>query len=394
MRTLCFLFAAVSIYLQDTAAFRVHRLNKTEKCQESFVHFKNYCVQQGEPTVLKCPIFRYQHLKLNKGSNLSLHLTWYKNDSKIPIPEVESRMQAREDSLWFVPAAMDDSGHYVCVLRNSSFCIEVTISLTVVKSNNAALRDIAYPHNAFTLTNDQLVCPDLSDFVTKDTDLDLRWYKESVLLPKLNNKFKYVVGTNKLIINDVTAADEGLYTCELPFTHRGTRYNITRVIQLQTVDQEKRNHPVIVYPDHKTIAAVLGSKLIIPCKVFTGLGKKSGTVVWWLANNSFVNRNPKYDGRVTEGTFLKTTKNDGNYIEVQLTFEEIREEDFSTSFNCIAKNDYGLQVLPTRIGKAAPAFSWYMAAVPAALACLIVGVMVMYKFRKPRTQKDYILAKS
>nr|XP_033805381.1 interleukin-1 receptor type 2-like isoform X2 [Geotrypetes seraphini] len=393
MTTPCLLFAVVSIYLQDVVAVTVHRLDTTGQCRERIMHFKDYAVQQGEPAALKCPILQHYHLNFNMASNLSLHLTWYKNDSKNEINGVDSRIQAQEDLLWFLPATMDDSGYYACVLRNSSFCIEVAISLTVVKSNDVALQDIAYRQYIFTLTSGYINCPDLNDFITNDRDLDLRWYKESVPLPQLSKKFEYVVGSNKLNINDVSPADRGFYTCELRFTHRGKRYNITRVIQLQTIDQEKRSHPVIVYPNHKTIEAVLGSKLIIPCKVFTGFGRHSGTVVWWLANNTLVDRNSFHDSRVTEGEFQKITENGRNYIVVQLIFVETREEDFKTDFKCIAKNEYGSQVLPTQLRKAASAFSWYTVVVPAASICLIVGVLCLYKCRKSRAQKDYIQAK-
>lgn len=67
------------------------------------------------------------------------------------------------------------------VCRNSSYCAEVSIYLTVVEKT--AAREIAYPQILFTFTSGKIVCPDLWDFTPNRTSLELKWYKVEHSLP-------------------------------------------------------------------------------------------------------------------------------------------------------------------------------------------------------------------
>ena len=46
--------------------------------------------------------------------------------------------------------------------------------------------------------------------------------------------------------------------------------------------------------------AVTGSRLTIPCKVFLGAGIHTTTLLWWMANDTFI-EDAYHGGRVTEG---------------------------------------------------------------------------------------------
>lgn len=59
--------------------------------------------------------------------------------------------------------------------RNNSYCAEVSIHLTVVEKT--AARDIAYMQVLFTFTSGKIVCPDLWEFTSNITSLELKWYK-------------------------------------------------------------------------------------------------------------------------------------------------------------------------------------------------------------------------
>ncbi|XP_074839370.1 interleukin-1 receptor type 2 [Carettochelys insculpta] len=377
-------------YIIDVSAFRIQRLESTETCQDHTTYFKQYFVLRGEPVILKCPSFKYKHLDF---SSHPYNLTWSKNDSEMMRPgeDEKPRIWAQGDALWFLPASLEDSGQYICTRRNSSHCADVSIHLTVFEKN--AAHAISYPQILITCTSGKLVCPDLGDFIQKETDLELKWYKDSVLVGEDDIKFKTLKGTNFLYINSVSARDSGYYTCEMAFTYGGEQYNITRTILLKTLDQEKRFRPAIIYPDKNTTLAVLDSKLILPCKVFIGSSNHFHTNVMWLANDTYVDITYK-QGRVTEGERLEIVENDENYIEVPLVFDPVREIDFYTDFKCEAQNSYGRQVLPTRVRQEASSALWHIAVVPVALTCLILGGLCMHKCWKQKAGNGYSLAKS
>ncbi|XP_053560860.1 interleukin-1 receptor type 2 [Bombina bombina] len=388
---MCLPYIIIGTCLLGTTAFRVNRLENPEECQERIMHFKQYVILSGEPAMLKCPSFQYLKLDSYRTQELSLNLIWMANDSKVMDHGQESRIHSEEEYLLFFPALTEDSGIYTCILRNESFCIEVALSLSVQDATEVSLSDIAYEQIAYEESNFQIFCPDLHDFTRKITDIQLKWNKDGQALSIDNSKYIYTDGTTYLLINNVQKEDEGYYTCELAYTYGSTEYTISRIITLQTIGQEKKYNPVIV--SRKDISAATGSKLVIPCKVFTGYGSTSVTLVWWLANDSYIEEFFS-DSRVMEGELQETTENDALFIEVPLIFEKVIEEDFTTDFKCIARNDNGFQVLPTQIKEAASSFAWYIAAVPAVLVSLILLIIAICRYKKSEKSKDYTLTKS
>uniref|UniRef100_A0A8C8SET7 Interleukin 1 receptor type 2 n=1 Tax=Pelusios castaneus TaxID=367368 RepID=A0A8C8SET7_9SAUR len=335
----------ICMYIVDASAFRIQRVESTgnDNCQDH-MYFKNYFALEGEPVILKCPSFRYKHLDFSSNT---CNLTWSKNDSKTMTTggDEEPRIRAQGDALWFLPSSLEDSGQYICTRRNSSYCADVSIHLTIMEKT--AVYEISYDQLLYTFTSGKLVCPDLEDFIQKETDMELKWYKDSVPLEEENKNFKSLKGTNFLYISSVSSRDAGYYTCEMPFTHGSTQYNITRTIKLTTLEE------TLLVNMSRTLFFFIfllktGSKLILPCKVFIGLSKHIHTFVDWLANDTYVDITYK-EGRVTEGERLEIVENDENYIEVPLIFDPVREMDFYTDFKCDARNSLGHQVLPTRV---------------------------------------------
>ncbi|KAM4683926.1 interleukin-1 receptor type 2-like isoform 1-T2 [Amazona ochrocephala] len=371
------------------SAFRLQQVKSTENCPQHTVYFKHYYELHGEPVVLKCPSPRYKHLDF---SALTPNITWYKNGSKTMISgrDEDPRIWAKGDSLWFLPAMLEDSGVYICTRRNSSYCAEVSIHLTVMEKT--AAQEIAYLQVLFTFTSGKIVCPELWDFTPNRTNLELKWYKDSLPLEANSRKFIILKGSTSLIMNSVLPADSGYYTCKMPFPFEGVMYEITRTIHLKTVEKEKRITPIIVYPTQKTTSAALGSKMTLLCKVFVGLSGHVHTDVEWLANDTTIDVIYK-QSRVAEGERQEMVENGENFIEVPLIFDSVEEVDFYTDFTCLAQNTYGYQVLPTRVKQEAVGLSWYVAVIPITLACVIVGGICIHKCLKRRANKGYTTAK-
>ncbi|KAM6316475.1 interleukin-1 receptor type 2 [Aegotheles albertisi] len=386
---MCGLFFVLVMCTAGASAFRLQQVKSTENCPDHTVFLKHYHELHGEPVVLKCPSPRYKHLDF---SALTPNITWYKNGSETIISgrDEDPRVWAKGDALWFLPAMLEDSGVYICTRRNSSYCAEVSIHLTVM--DKTAAQQIAYPQVLFTFTSGKIVCPDLWDFTPNRTSLKLKWYKDALPLEDDNEKFVILKGSTSLIMTSVLPTDAGYYTCKMSFPFEGVMYDITRTIQLDTVEREKRTTPIIVYPTQKTTSAALGSKMTLPCKVFVGLSSHNLTDVEWLANDTTVDVVYK-QSRVTEGERQEIVENGENFIEVPLIFDSVEEVDFYTDFKCLAQNRFGYQELPTRVKQEAVGLSWYVAMIPVALACMIVGGICMHKCWKQRADKGYTTAK-
>lgn len=85
----------------------------------SFLSFKDKCEERKELIILvfsaheidvrSCPLNPNE----KKGA-----IIWYKNDSETPVStKRDSRIHQLRDKLWFVPAKVEDSGHYYCAVR-------------------------------------------------------------------------------------------------------------------------------------------------------------------------------------------------------------------------------------------------------------------------------------
>ncbi|KAM6292538.1 interleukin-1 receptor type 2 [Porphyrio hochstetteri] len=383
------LFFVLAMCTAGASAFRLQQVKTTENCPDHTVFYKHYNELHGEPVVLKCPSPRYRHWDL---SALTTNITWYKNGSKSMISgrDEDPRIWAEGDALWFLPAMLDDSGVYICTRRNSSYCAEVSIHLTVVEKT--AVQEIAYTQVLFTSTSGRLVCPELWDFTSNRTSLELKWYKDTLPLDD-NKKFIILNGSNSLIVTSVVPTDAGYYTCKMSFPHRGVTYQVTRTVKLKTAEREEVITPIIVYPTQKTSSAVLGSKMTLLCKVFIGLSSHFHTDVEWLVNDTSVDIVYK-QSRVTEGERQEIVENGENFIEVPLIFDSVEEVDFYTDFTCLAQNRYGYQVLPTRVKQEALGLSWYIAVIPVALACVILGAICTHRCWKQRADKGYSIAKA
>ncbi|NXM11775.1 IL1R2 protein, partial [Ploceus nigricollis] len=334
--------------------------------------FKHYYELHGQPVVLKCPSPRYKHLDF---SALTPNITWYKNGSNTMISgrDEDSRIWVKGNALWFLPVMQEDSGVYICTRRNASYCAEVSIHLTVVEKT--AAREIAYPQVLFTFTSGKIVCPDLWDFTSNRTSLELKWYKDAQPLEEDNERFIILKGSASLIMTSVLPTDMGYYTCKMLFPFEGVVYEITRTIQLETVGKYTIWRLTSVL---KVVVLDVCSKMTLPCKVFVGLSSHFQTDVEWLANDSSVDVVYK-QSRVMEGERQEIVENGENFIEVPLIFDSVEEVDFYTDFTCLAQNRYGYQELPTRVKQEAVGLSWYIAMIPVALACLIVGGICMHK---------------
>ncbi|NXA04730.1 IL1R2 protein, partial [Sapayoa aenigma] len=334
---------------------------------------KHYYELHGEPVVLKCPEMpRHKHLDF---SALTPNITWYKNGSKAMIAgrNEEPRIQAKGNALWFLPVTLEDSGVYICTKRNSSYCAEVSIHLTVVEKT--AAQEIAYPQVLFTFTSGKIVCPDLWDFSPNRTSLELTWYKDALPLEDDNEKFIILKGSTSLIMTSVLPTDAGYYTCKMSFPFEGVMYEITRTIQLKTVGKYTTWGLTSVL---KVVVLDMCSKMTLPCKVFVGLSSHVQTDVEWLANDTSIDVVYK-QSRVTEGERQEIVENGENFIEVPLIFDSVEEMDFYTDFTCLAHNRYGYQLLPTRVKQEAVGLSWYIALIPIALACVIMGGICIHK---------------
>ncbi|XP_045627530.1 interleukin-1 receptor type 1 isoform X1 [Ursus americanus] len=306
-------------------------------------------------------------------------IIWYKNDSKTPVSmEVDSRIHQHEDKLWFVPAKVEDSGHYYCAVRNSTYCLKVKITIKFVQHepNLCYNTEAIFTQKLPVAADGQLVCPYMEFFKDEKNGLpEMQWHKDCK--PLLLDNINFTGVTDRLIIANVTAAHEGKYTCGTFYTYLGKRYPITRVIELITIEEYKPVRPVIVSPANETMEAGLGSKLQLICNV-------SGHIsdyVYWKWNGSSIDEE---DSVLAEDyvPVENPPKRRKNTIITILNISEVESRFYLHPFTCVAKNTEGLSSAYIQLIHPVPDFRKHTIGVFVMLTVIITCSVFIYKIFK------------
>ncbi|XP_058390372.1 interleukin-1 receptor type 1 isoform X2 [Diceros bicornis minor] len=307
-------------------------------------------------------------------------IIWYKHDSKTPVSmERDSRIHQHKDKLWFVPAKMEDSGHYFCEVRNSTHCLKVKITAEFV----AHEPDLCYSAQAiFTqklpLAEDgQLVCPYLEVFRDENNELpEIQWYKDCK--PLLLDSINFIGQTDKLIVVNVTEAHKGNYTCHISYTHLGKQYHITRVIGLITLEDNRPTSPVIVSPVNETIEVDLGSRVQLICNV-TG---QLSDFVYWKWNGSLIDDEDPVLVEEYKGGVQNPAPRRGNTIITVLNITEVESRFYLYPFTCLARNSYGINAAYVQLRHPVPDFQKHMIGIFVLLTIVITFSVFIYKIFK------------
>ncbi|XP_016062670.1 PREDICTED: interleukin-1 receptor type 1 isoform X1 [Miniopterus natalensis] len=322
-----------------------------------------------EIDVRSCPLNPNE----NKGT-----INWYKNDSKTSIStERDSRIHQHKDKLWFVPAKVEDSGHYYCAVRNSTYCLKIKITAKFVQHEpNLCYSAQAIFTQKLPIAGDgQLVCPYLDYFKDENNKLPkVQWYKDCK--PLLLDNINFIGESNKLIIVNVTEAHKGNYTCHASYTLLGEQYRITRAVGLLTLEENRPTRPVIVSPVNETMEVVVGSQLQLICNV-TG---QLTDYVYWKWNKSMIDDDPVLveDYRLVENPSSKKR----NTIIMMLNISEVKSKFYLYPFTCVAKNTYGISAAYIQLIHPVPNFQKHMIGIFVMLTVVITGSVLIYKVFK------------
>ncbi|KAM6381355.1 X-linked interleukin-1 receptor accessory protein-like 2 isoform 1-T1 [Pluvialis apricaria] len=355
----------------------VSKRNSVDGCIDWSVDLKTYMALAGEPVRVKCALF-YSYIRTNysMAQSTGLRLMWYKNkgDLEEPIIFSEVRMSKDEDSIWFHSVELQDSGFYTCVLRNSTYCMKVSMSLTVAQNESGLCYNskIRYLEKSEVTKRKTISCPDIEDYKTSSQEPDVVWYKECK--PKMWRSIVIQKG-NTLLIQEVQEEDGGNYTCELKFEGKLIRRTVELKVTALLTDKPPK--PLFPMENQPTVIDVqLGNPLTVACKAFFGFSGESGPMIYWMKGEKFVE---ELEGHIREGEVRLLREHLGEKeVELTLIFDAVEEADLA-NYTCHVENRNGRKHASVLLRKKDLIYKIELAGGLGAILLLLILLVTIYK---------------
>nr|XP_033804294.1 interleukin-1 receptor type 1-like isoform X2 [Geotrypetes seraphini]XP_033804295.1 interleukin-1 receptor type 1-like isoform X2 [Geotrypetes seraphini] len=343
-----------------------------EDCHDCGVEFHRSYIVDGQPGFVSCPLCYW----LDFNGEVNYNFTWSKNGSTAHVTtERHARVYQDGRMLKFIPARLEDSGYYQCVVWNSTNCFKKLAEVIVFQNDNGLCynKSIMYLQSDPVGTSGKMVCADLSDYVDKNS-VQVRWYKECKPLDTSRSKFT-AIGFD-LTIENMTKDDEGNYTCEVTYAYDEKLYNISRAIGWTVNVYRKRKPAVIIFPKNNSIEVELGCQVSLVC---SALYSAADFTLSWNVNDMFA-KDYYNSSRIVTGMPIHRTLEDGtSLMTVHLNISEVKKEDYENKFACVLQTSNGLATEFLFIKHPAPNFQGGLIAIFVALALVIVIAVLTYK---------------
>ncbi|XP_030622395.1 X-linked interleukin-1 receptor accessory protein-like 2 [Chanos chanos] len=317
----------------------ISKRNSVDGCIDWSVDLKTYQVLAGEPLRVKCALF-YSYIRTNysMAQNAKLRLIWYKNkgDSEEPIIFSGHRLSKEGDSIWFRSAELEDNGFYTCVLRNTTYCMKVSMSLTVEESDEGLCfsSKIRHLEKAEVTKSKMITCPDIEDYLAPYKQPIMTWYKEC---QQKTWRSSIIINTTTLWIPEVEEDDGGNYTCELKYGSRVVR----RTTELKVTALLTTRPPKVLFPTERQASVIdvqLGMPLSLDCRAFFGYSGESRPIIYWMKGEKFVE---ELEGHIRESEVRVIREYLGEKeVELSLTFDAVEETDLG-NYTCYVENHIG-----------------------------------------------------
>ncbi|XP_077583717.1 interleukin-1 receptor accessory protein-like 1-A isoform X4 [Stigmatopora nigra] len=360
----------------------VSKRGSVDGCTDWSVDYLKYRVLQGEPVRLKCALF-YGYIRANysQAQSVGLSLMWYRSsglghsDFEEPISFDGVRMSKEEDAIWFRPADIQDIGLYSCVLRNSTYCMKVSMSLTVAENDT----NMCYNSNMRRMEKAELskskdiLCPDIDDYVEAGKEPDITWYKECH--PK---KWPASVVQKRDILSfqEVKEDDIGNYTCEVQFGG----FVVRRTTELAVTAPLTDKPPKILFPSENKISNMelqLGGALNLTCRAFFGYSGDVIPLMYWMKGDKFIEDLDEERVQETEIKIVKEHLGEQE-VAISLTIDSLEEEDWG-NYSCYVENGNGRRQATIQLFRKELMYTVELAGGLGAILLLLIFLISLYK---------------
>uniref|UniRef100_A0A672LBL8 Interleukin 1 receptor accessory protein-like 2 n=1 Tax=Sinocyclocheilus grahami TaxID=75366 RepID=A0A672LBL8_SINGR len=216
----------------------------------------------------------------------------------------------------------------VCLDRNSTYCMKVSMSLTVEESEEGLCFSsrIRYQENAEVTKSKMISCPDIDDYLAPYKQPIMTWYKEC---QRKEWRSSIIINTTSLWVPEVQEDDGGNYTCELKYGSRVVR----RTTELKVTALFLSNADGCLL-----CLCWSGMRLVLDCRAFFGYSGDSRPIIYWMKGDKFVE---ELEGHIRESEVRVVREFLGEKeVALSLIFDAVEETDMG-NYTCNVENHIG-----------------------------------------------------
>ena len=294
---------------------------------------------ENEALIVRCP---------QRGGAIN-PVEWYYSNTNERIPtQKRNRIFVSRDRLKFLPAKVEDSGIYTCVIRSPESIKTGSLNVTIYKRPpNCKIPDyMMYSTVDGSDKNSKITCPTIALY---NWTAPVQWFKNCKALqgPRFRAHMSY------LFIDKVSHVDEGDYTCRFTHTENGTNYIVTATRSFTVEEKGFSTFPVITNPPHNyTVEVEIGKTANIACSACFGTASQFVAVLWQI-NKTRIGSFGKARIQEEKGP-NKSSSNGMICLTSLLRITGVTDKDFSLKYDCVAMNHHGVIRHPVRLRRKQP----------------------------------------
>ncbi|XP_042837022.1 interleukin-1 receptor-like 1 [Panthera tigris] len=300
---------------------------------------------------------------------------YYSKTNKCITTQKRNHVLASGERLKFLPAKVNDSGIYTCIIRSPPFNKTGYVNVTIYKKQpNCNIPDhLMYSTTFGSETNSKIYCPTIDLY---NWTAPIEWFKDCKALQGP----RYHTHKTFLLIDGATSKDTGDYTCKFIHNENGVNYSVTATRSLTVNDEEGFSlFPVIIAPPQNEIKEVeIGKPASIPCSACFGKGSQIMAGILWKVNGSKVQNFG--EPRIHEDREQnQSSSNELTCLSTVLKIEPVREEDLSMEYDCVALNLHGWTRHTIRLKRRSPIDhqSTYYILTGFSILLMLINIMVI-----------------
>ncbi|ELK32287.1 PREDICTED: interleukin-1 receptor-like 1 [Myotis davidii] len=324
---------------------------------------------ENEALLVSCP---------REGSSEYPVEWYYSNTNRSVTTQKGNRVFAGGEYLKLLPAKVEDSGVYTCIVRSSTFVKTGHMNVTIYKKQPGCKipSGLIYSKISGSEKNSKIYCPTIKRY---NWTAPVEWFKNCKVL----QGSRYFIQEAYLLIDNATNEDTGDYTCKFMHNENGVSYSVTATRSFAFHSDEGFSlFPEIIAPtQNETRDVEVGKAVNITCSACFGKGSQFMTTVLWQVNGTNV-RNVSEARIWQEQEQNQSSSSALTCRSAILRIVDVREEDLLLRYDCKAVNLHGVRHRSLRLRRKKPIdrqSTYYMLAGFGILLMLINIMMIMLK---------------